>query len=157
MSCAKTCGGLFARSVLRTFHSPAGRPSTSVPTTKVFGRAPGGSPSKFHRRIESSATADTASTAETVRINHTANRTGSFTGLVPLLMTTARSLPPNTGERRFRRVGSSCCWSPWSGPTGQSPFLQDQSPLLGACASQGSVPHVYLGREIGRASCRERV
>src|SRR5437867_13251723 len=149
MSCAKTCGGLFARSVLRTFHSPAGRPSTSVPTTKVFGRAPGGSPSNFHRRIESSAEADTASTARAVSISHNpANLSGTFTGLVPLLMTTARSLPPSTDERRFRRVGSSCCWSPWSGPTGQSPFLQDQSPLLGACASQGSVPHVYLGRAI---------
>src|SRR5207249_8134858 len=123
-------------------------PSTSVPTTKVFGRAPGGSPSKFHRRIESSATADTASTAETVRINHTANRTGSFTGLVPLLMTTARSLPPNTGERRCRRVGSSCCWSPENEPRGRSPFLQDQSLLQEVCASQDSVPHAYSGRAI---------
>src|SRR5438445_13462959 len=70
MSCAKTCGALFGRSVLRIFHSPAGRPSNSVPTTKPFGIAPGGSPSKFHMRVESSAKVDTASTAEAVRINH---------------------------------------------------------------------------------------
>src|SRR5438093_1639091 len=70
MSCAKTCGGLFARSVLRIFHSPAGRPSNSVPTTKPFGRVPGRSASKFQVRIESSAKVDTASTAEAVRITH---------------------------------------------------------------------------------------
>src|SRR2546425_6593915 len=70
MSCAKTCGGLFARSVLRTFHSPAGRPSTSVPTTKFFGRVPGRSASKVQVRIESSAAADTLTTANAVRINH---------------------------------------------------------------------------------------
>src|SRR6266852_4756172 len=97
MSCAKTCGALFARSVLRTFHSPAGRPSNSDPTTKPFGRVPGRSASKFQVRIESSAEADTLTTANAVRITqHPANLDGSFTGLVPLLMTTARSLLPRT-------------------------------------------------------------
>src|SRR2546422_2533857 len=68
MSCAKTCGALFARSVLRTFHSPAGRPSNSDPTTKPFGRVPGRSASKFQVRIEDSAAADTLATANAVRI-----------------------------------------------------------------------------------------
>src|SRR5213593_2898052 len=58
----------------------------------------------------------------------------------------ARSLHPNTNERRFQREGNWRCSVPLTEPTGQFPFRLDRFRHRAVCVSLDTGPHASWDR-----------
>lgn len=139
MSCASTRGGLWARSVSNTFHSPAGLPSNRVPTWNSEGRVSGESLSKVHTRVVLSSEDPAAATAIMGMIMRRIR-------WASLIMPIARSLLPSRDGRTFQMEENCSCFAPWIAPIDRSPCRRDRFRRRARCVLRDIEPHGSWGR-----------